>query len=455
MARILLVDDNKTTTLTLSALVQRWGYEPMSAFNGLEALDILAREPVDILVTDLRMPQMDGMELLRQVRVHWPEVVVIVVTAFGHVQNAVEAMQLGAFDFLTKPYDNNELKVKFSRAAAQRDMVLELERMNARIASMEDEAGPETIIGSSAPMQQTFEDIRKAGPTDSTVLILGESGTGKELVARALHDQSPRRDHPFIPVHCAAYAPGVLESELFGHEKGSFTGAIARKIGRLELADRGTLFLDEIGDIPLDIQVKLLRVLQERQYERVGGTQTLALDSRIVAATNQDLETAIGQGRFREDLYYRLNVFSIALPALRERKEDIPELVQVFCRHQAVQRNQPQAGLSQDALQIMLAYDWPGNVRELQNVIERATILADGGPIQAQHLPVALDAGHTAHVALPQEDVDFDEELERFERRLILHAYEQSDRVKARTAKMLGIDRNRLRYKLKKYGIDD
>ena len=459
MAQILIVDDNRTTTQTLCTLTERWGFKAFAAFDGAQALSILEAESIDVLVTDLRMPNMDGMELLRTVRERWPEIIAMVVTAYGSIQTAVEAMQMGAFDFLTKPYDNKELRVKFERAVAQREMVLKLERMNARIASFEDEAGHQLgmgeIVGTSPAMQRVFEDIRKVAPTDSTVLIEGESGTGKELVARAIHAQSPRQGSAFVAAHCAAYAEGVLESELFGHEKGSFTGAVARKMGRLELADEGTLFLDEIGDISPAIQVKLLRVLQEREFERVGGTQTLSFGSRIIAATNQDLHAAIGEGRFREDLFYRLNVFSIVLPPLRERREDIPALVETFCRQQARQLNRPATGLSQRALEVMVAYDWPGNVRELQNVIERAAILSDRGEIDVEHLPVGMDAGRPAHVALPEEDVDFDAEMENFERRLILHAYERSERVKARTAKMLGIDRNRLRYKLKKFGIDD
>ena len=277
------------------------------------------------------------------------------------------------------------------------------------------------------------------------------------MVARAIHRQSPRRDKAFVAAHCPAYAEGVLESELFGHERGAFTGAAARKIGRLELADEGTLFLDEIGDISPAVQVKLLRVLQEREFERVGGTKTIRTDNRTVAATNRDLNAAIATGEFREDLFYRLNVFSIVLPPLRKRREDIPGLIETFCHHQSERLNRKISGLSQRAVEVMMAYDWPGNIRELQNVIERAAIVTESGEIDIDNLPVGVDAGATgtSSVSLPEEDVDFDEEMEQFERRLILHAYEKSDKVKARTAKMLGIDRNRLRYKLKKYGIDD
>jgi DNA-binding NtrC family response regulator len=328
--------------------------------------------------------------------------------------------------------------------------------MNARLSTYEDEVqGMEQLIGSSDAMKRVFDDIRKVGPTDSTVLVLGESGTGKELVARAIHAHSPRCNEGFIAAHCAAYSEGLIESELFGHEKGAFTGATNRKIGRLELAEKGTLLLDEVGEIPAPVQVKLLRVLQERQFERVGGTQTLEMNGRIVAATNKDLSQAIKEGVFREDLFYRLNVFTIELPPLRERKEDIPALVEFFCRVQAQKLNRPAYSLTQRALEGIVSYRWPGNVRELQNVIERAAILAQDGPIDAEHLPVTVESGKPGHVALPEGDVEFDMEMENFERRLILHAYERTDRVKARTAKMLGIDRNRLRYKLKKFGISD
>jgi DNA-binding NtrC family response regulator len=459
MAHILVTDDNRTTTQTLCALAQHWGHRTTAAFDGAEALEVLGREEVDVLLTDLRMPKIDGMQLLEQVRQRWPDTVVIVVTAYGSIETAVEAMKIGAFDFLTKPYDNKELRLKFERAAAQRDMVVKLERMNARIDSYRDDDQrrlvPEGIIGDGPAMRRVFDDIRKVAPTDSTVLILGESGTGKELVARAIHGQNPKRQGDFVAAHCAAYAEGVLESELFGHEKGAFTGAVARKLGRLELAGDGTLFLDEIGDIPANVQVKLLRVLQERRFERVGGTQSLVLDGRIVAATNRDLEAAIRAGDFRQDLFYRLNVFTIHLPPLRDHKEDIPALIEFFCRQQALKLNRPPCTLTQQALEIMTAYDWPGNIRELQNVIERATILAEDDQIATDDLPVSLGSIRPAHVTLPEAEVNFDEEMERFERRLIMHAYERSGRIKAQTAKALSIDRNRLRYKLKKFGIDD
>ncbi len=461
MARILIADDNRTTTTTLATLVERWGHAPLTAFDGREALDIFESMTVDVLVTDLKMPELDGMQLLEQIHQRWPETVVIVVTAFGTIESAVEAMRLGAFDYLTKPYDHDELRAKMEKAVEQQRLLLQLERMNARLAEFEkDTGGFDEIVGTSDVMQKVYDQIDKVAETDSTVLILGESGTGKELVARAIHRHSPRAETGFVAVHCAAYAESLLESELFGHEKGAFTGATSRKIGRLELADGGTLLLDEIGDISSAIQVKLLRVLQEREFERVGSTQTIGFDSRIIAATNRDLEQAISTGDFRQDLYYRLNVFTLQLPSLRERRQDIPTLVGVFLDQQARKRGRDGFDMRPAALAALGQYDWPGNVRELQNVIERATILASDGIVDVEHLPVGVAAGSSSlgddlQIALPQEDVDFDDELERFERRLILHTYERCDRVKAQAARALGIDRNRLRYKMRKYGIDD
>jgi len=459
MANFLIVDDNKTSTNTLCALVKRRGHEALAAYDGQQALSVMETESVDVLVTDLKMPKMDGMQLLKAVRDRWPEVVVIVVTAHGSVEAAVEAMRAGAFDFVTKPLDNNELQVKFQKAVAQREMSAKLERMSARIDSYEaDDAfrhGMGEIIGTSPPMREVYETIEKVAPTDSTVLIYGESGTGKELVARAIHHKSGQAKGPFISVHCAAYAEGILESELFGHERGAFTGAVARKIGRFELADKGTFFLDEVGEIPTGIQTKLLRVIQEKEFERVGGTKTIKVDSRIVSATNKNLREAIKHGGFREDLFYRLNIFSIELPPLRERKEDIGLLVDSFIRRETQRLGHEVSGPTARALHTLIDYDWPGNVRELKNVIERAAVLAGTEPIDIGHLPPMLSVSSTSYVSLPDDDVDFDREMESFEKRLILHAYEKSGRVKAKAAKMLGIDRNRLRYKLEKYGIED
>jgi two-component system, NtrC family, response regulator HydG len=461
MADFLIVDDNKTATDTLCALVRRRGHAAHPAYNGIQALAELKSKPIDVLVTDLRMPEMDGMMLLQTVREQWPELIVVVITAHGSVENAVEAMKLGAFDFITKPLDNNELQVKLQKAVAQREMAVKLERLNARVERFTaDEAhriGMGEIVGTSEPMQRVFESIDKVAPTESTVLILGESGTGKELVAHAIHNRSARAENAFVSVHCASYAEGILESELFGHEKGAFTGAISKKLGRFELADQGTFFLDEVGEIPMNIQTKLLRVLQEKEFERVGGTKPQKANIRIISATNRDLTKSVAEGIFREDLFYRLNVFAIELPPLRKKKQDIPLLVESLLHFEGKRLGVAVKSPTSRALDMMVSYQWPGNVRELRNVIERAIILAGNNPIDLEHLPQAL-SNNTNSVSLlaPIEDnLGFDEKIEAFEKQLILTAYEESGKVKAKAAKQLGIDRNRFRYKLEKFGILD
>jgi len=459
MANFLIVDDNKAAANTLCTLVQRAGHEALPAYDGVQALALIKSTPIDVVVTDLKMPSLDGMQLLKIIREQWPEIIVIVVTAYGNVEAAVEAMKSGAFDFVTKPLDYNELQVKMQKAVAQRALAQQMERLSARLESFEAEDnyrfGMGEIIGASPAMRTVFDAIQKVAPVDSTVLILGESGTGKELVARAIHQQSRRSNGPFVSVHCAAYAEGVLESELFGHERGSFTGAEARKIGRFELADQGTFFLDELGDIPLNIQVKLLRVLQEREFERVGGTKTLKVNIRIVSSTHKDLREAIEKRTFREDLFYRLNIFTIYLPPLRERMEDLPRLIEAFLKRESERLGRPVLGPTARAMEALMSYNWPGNVRELRNAIERAAVLAGEQPIDLVHLPPMMAPLQKSYVELPDEVVEFDKEVENFERRLLLHAYEKAGQNKARAAKMLGIDRNRFRNKLEKYGIKD
>jgi len=337
----------------------------------------------------------------------------------------------------------------------QREMAQQVERLKRALADYEAKPGPAGIVGSSEAMRRVLEAAAQVAPTDANVLILGESGTGKELLARAIHEQSARADGPFVQVHCAAYAEGVLESELFGHERGAFTGATARKLGRFELASGGTFFLDEVGDIPLSTQIKLLRVLQERRFERVGGTQQIEVDIRVVAATHQDLPAAIGAGTFREDLFYRLDVFSLELPPLRSRRDDIPALVRAFVGRESRRLGRAVAGPDDAASATLRRWDWPGNVRELQNVIQRAAILCGDGPITPAHLPAALRERTVAVAPIPPGGLDFDAAITDFERRLVLQAYRQAGGVKAKAARLLGIDRNRLRYKLEKLGIGD
>jgi nitrogen regulation protein NR(I) len=397
--RVLIADDEANLRRVLSAQLARDGYEVATVDDGQAAIEALAfagGRPgggFDVLITDLRMPKVDGMALLRHVSAHHPEVPVIIITAHGTVDTAVEALKMGAFDYVTKPFDQTEIRRVVGKAARTRE--LSEERLGgglplvpeAPVADPEDSPGRFRLIGRSPAMEGVYAVLEKVADTPSTVLVTGESGTGKELIARALHESSSRRDAPFIRVNCAAIPTDLLESELFGYEKGAFTGAVTSKPGRFELADGGTLFLDEVGDIPAAMQVKLLRALQEQEFERVGGIKTLSVDVRLVAATNTDLRKGIEEGRFREDLYYRLNVVHLEVPPLRERTDDIPTLVEHFLRRLEARLGKRVEGLSADALAALRAYPWPGNIRELENVIERCVLFAEGPRIERDDLP--------------------------------------------------------------------
>jgi DNA-binding NtrC family response regulator len=456
MARLLIVDDHKSTADSLAEIGVRLGHEAEAVYDYPEAMAALDRSPFDLLVTDLRLPGASGLDLLTHFVGLHPEGVAMVITAYGSIEKAVEAMRKGAFDFVTKPFTIAEIKVKLEKALAHVAAQREMARMKASLDTLHaDETRRynfNEIVGRSAAMQKVYDTIRKVAASDASVLILGESGTGKELVARAIHFNSARQQGPFIRAHCAAYAEGVLESELFGHEKGSFTGAVNRKIGRFEQAHSGTLFLDEIGDITHNVQVKLLRFLQEHEFERVGGTHTIEVDVRILSATHRDLKELIAKRSFREDLYYRLNVISIYLPALRERPDDIPLLVEHFLRQYAGRG--PVKKIDPEAMVLLTNYHWPGNIRELQNVIERACVLAQGDRVTRDNLPHDI-TGATETLPRLTGPVNFDAEVDKFERDLIKGALVESDYVKARAASLLGIDRNRLRYKMEKFGIED
>ena len=456
MAQVMVVDDHQATADGLAEIISRMSHEVRTFYDSGPALAALDETQFDLVVTDLRLPGASGLDILSHAMDRNPDSVVMVITAYGSIEKAVEAMRKGAFDFVAKPFTYAEMKVKLEKALAQVAVKREMTRIQASLDTLQaDETRRynfNEIIGHSASMQRVFDTIRKVAASDAAVLILGESGTGKELVARAIHFNSPRKDGPFTRAHCAAYAEGVLESELFGHEKGSFTGAMARKIGRFEQAHRGTLFLDEIGDISQNIQVKLLRFLQEKEFERVGGNLTIGVDVRILSATNQDLKEAIARKDFREDLYYRLNVISILMPPLRERPDDIPLLVEHFLRQFAGRG--PKKHISAETMLLLTGYHWPGNIRELQNVIERACVLAHGGEIRVENLPHDLTGATQAPPRLAGP-VDFDSEIEKFEKTLILGALTETSYVKARAAALLGIDRNRLRYKMERYGIED
>jgi two-component system response regulator AtoC len=462
VAHVLVVDDELNIRRVLAAMLKRDGYEVTTAADGEQALAVLARAPVQVVVTDLVMPRLDGLSLLRRVSADYPDVPVIVITAHGTVDSAVAALKAGAFDFITKPFAQEELKKVIAKAARAH----ELERQNVHGPTSEGEKPP--LVGQSPAMRQVYDLIARVADSPSTVLVTGESGTGKELVAQALHRGSSRRDKPLIKVNCAAIPKDLVESELFGYEKGAFTGAVGSKPGRFELADGGTLFLDEIGEIPLEMQVKLLRALQESEFERVGGIKTLRVDVRLIAATNRDLKALIVEGRFREDLYYRLNVVPIALPALRERKEDIPLLVQHFVEKYDQRLGKKVERVDDDALQVLMRYPWPGNIRELENLVERSVLFADGPVIGAAQLPDSLREkvpglpvpiaaiGPLGAIAAPSgasmKEIVRQAQAE-LERELITRALEETGGNVTRAAKRLQISRKSLQVKMKELGL--
>ena len=451
---ILIVDDDKNTREGLARAL-RDNYEVLLADNGEKALALLAGRPVRVMISDLRMPGMDGMALMQRALGQYPRLSVIMLTAYGSVDLAVDAMKHGAADFLQKPVELGELDQRVAKALRTARM----EEENAILREQLDEKfGLESLIGESAPMREVFDVIRQAAPTSATILIQGESGTGKELVAHAVHRLSTRAKGPFVPVHCAALAPTLLESELFGHEKGAFTGATDRGIGRFERADGGTLFLDEVSEIDPGIQTKLLRVLEERKFERVGGRATIEVDIRLITATNRNLRKLADEGKFRQDLFFRLDVVTIALPPLRDRLDDLPLLCSAMLREFAAKDNREVRDLTPDALNVLMQYNWPGNVRELRNTIERMVVLARGDRLSVRDVPPgirqAVEAkGLPAGVALaPAAGV---RPLEEAEKIMILNALRKCDGNKTRAAQELGISRRTLHRKLNQYKVED
>ncbi len=446
---ILVVDDEVRLADVLAAALEDLGYRATAVHSARAALTELERARFDLVLTDLRLPVMDGRALLREVRSRWPEIPVIIITAFAAVRDAVDLVKEGAFDYIAKPFEIDDVSATIRRALRLADVVRDNERLRSEL---EGRYSFDTLIGSSAAFRRVIEQVTEVCETKATVLLNGESGTGKELVAKAIHFNSPRRDKPFIAVNCAAIPETLLESELFGHVKGAFTGALANRTGRFAAADGGTLFLDEIGDMPLPIQAKLLRVIQERSFEPVGATRTQTVDVRLVAATHKDMRQAVDTGSFREDLFYRLNVFPIMLPPLRDRADDIPLLSLHFLAELAESMGKRASGFSPAALAAMTAYDWPGNIRELHNCIERAVIVTKTPTIDATDLPQDLFSTHrrSDRDALPR---DLDAELERIERDFIIEALRRSDGVQVRAAKLLGIAERSLWHRIKKLGI--
>ncbi|MBA2664741.1 MAG: sigma-54-dependent Fis family transcriptional regulator [Bradymonadaceae bacterium] len=441
--RILVVDDEVNARQALVALFEDEGFEVRSAPDGFKALGVLREWECDILLTDWRMPVMDGLALLKKAREHDPQLMCIVMTAFASVESAVEALKSGADDYLTKPLNFEAVELVIGRSMERRNMQRELKVLR------EDRVRTRTpIIGSSPPIQEVVKLAEQVATSRATVLITGKSGTGKELVARLIHDRSTRRDRPFVRLNCASLAESLLESELFGHEKGAFTGANQRREGRFEEADGGTLFLDEVGEIGLSVQVKLLRFLQQREFERVGGNRTISVDVRIIAATNRNLEDEVKSGRFREDLYYRLNVINIKMPALRSRRSDIPLLVRHFATHYAAENEKRITEISPEAMNFLTQYDWPGNVRELENIIERAVVLAEAHKIEAQHLPA--DFGHTIFTIDGQIQIP-GSTLADIEKYALLKTYEATGGNSTETARMLDISVRKVQYRVKEY----
>ena len=441
-----MVDDEPAQRELVGGFLRKQGFEVAEAPDGRTALERFRKEPFDLLLTDQRMPGLSGLELLEAARAVTPAVAVIIMTAYGTIETAVAAIKGGAADYLTKPLNLDELLHRIAQVRERQRLIMENRELRE---ALQERHRVEGIIGESGRMQEVLSLVRRVAGSDATILIQGESGTGKELIARAIHYASPRAGAPLVSVNCAALPETLLESELFGHEKGAFTGAVAARKGRFELADGGSLFLDEIGDLPLHLQVKLLRVLQEREFERVGSSRPVAVNVRLLAATHRDLEALVRAGRFRDDLYYRINVVSISLPPLRERREDIPLLLDHFVEKFSRRNGKRIGGLTREAREALLRYDYPGNVRELENLVERAVILTRDEVIGLEDLPLGVKeregetSGETSLTVL----------VEGLERRMIREALARADGVQTQAAEILGISERVLRYKLKKYGL--
>jgi nitrogen regulation protein NR(I) len=458
VSRVLVVDDEANLRKVLAAMLRKEGYEVAIAENGEVALAEFEKNGADVVITDMVMPKVGGLELLKAVHATRPDVPVIIITAHGTVDSAVEAIKLGAFDYITKPFEQAEIQAVVAKAARTQE---------ANQAHVPPEGKPRTaIVGDSPQVQEIFKIIDKVADSPSTVLITGESGTGKELVATALHDGSSRRDKPLIKINCAAIPKDLMESELFGYERGAFTGAVTSKPGRFELADGGTLFLDEIGEVPIEMQVKLLRVLQESEFERVGGIKTTRVDVRLIAATNRDLAAEVEAGRFRKDLYYRLNVVPLHLPPLRERRSDVPTLVRHFIEKYNKRLNKKIEGIADDAITMLQAYPWPGNIRELENMMERVILFADGPRIEVKDLPEPVRTSLQGAVAQltesPTPEVgetplkDFLKARQaEIEKAFIVQALAKTEGNVTRAAKLLGISRKSLQTKMKEFGLRD
>ncbi|HHT9117817.1 MAG TPA: sigma-54-dependent transcriptional regulator [Candidatus Hypogeohydataceae bacterium YC38] len=450
MEKILIIDDDEGIQFFLGELLRKKGYQTEVATSAETALSKVEKDAFSLILLDVRLPGMSGVDAIRRLRELEPQAPIIIMTAYGTKETALQAIQQGAYDFFTKPIKVDELLCVLRRALEKRQLQLEIAALEERLKKRYEF---ENIIGSSGPMQEVFAMVRKVAVTDSSVIIYGESGTGKELIAQAIHANSPRGNKPFVKLNCVAIPEGLLESELFGHEKGAFTGAVTQKIGKFELANEGTIFLDEIGDMTLATQSKILRVLQEREFERVGGTKTIKVDVRIIAATNKDLKKAVEDKQFREDLYFRLNVVPIQLPPLRERKEDIPPLVEHFLKEASLKVKKEIKSISKDALEVLTEYNWPGNVRELENCIERAAVITEGEFIAKESLPLYLTGPEEARPISQEAGISLDESLAAMEKKLILEALSQAGGIQVKAARLLGITERSLWHRIKKFDI--
>ena len=444
-SRILIVDDEESTRDLFAELLQRWGYDVDQTADGHGALKIAAETHPDVIISDLVMPKLDGLALVRALREEQPDTPVVIITGKGTIDAAVEAVREGVFDFVEKPLDPTRLKVILQRALEKKETLHEMQVLRRRLGQVDSSIG---LVGNSPPMRRAMELVEKVAPSKASVVITGQSGTGKEMVARAIHQLSPRRDKPFIAINCSAIPSTLIESEMFGHERGAFTGADQRRLGAWELADGGTLFLDEVGEIPIELQAKFLRVLEEERLRRLGGKSEILVDVRVVSATNRDLKEEIKSGRFREDLYFRLNVFHINLAPLKERRDDIPVLVQHFIDRFGRDAGKKLQGISPQAMKLLTDYAWPGNIRELRNTLERAVILCGTGTIEPEHLPSELAAGggESAYLKLP-----YGLPLREIEKEYILATLGRLQNNKARTAQALGISEKTLYNKLYRY----
>lgn len=450
--RILVVDDENSLREMLTVLLQRQGYRVDCAQDGLVALERISEHSYDLIISDIKMPKMNGIDLLRRLREQNDEITVIMITAFSSTEEAVEAMKLGAYDYITKPFRNDEIRLVVRKALEQRELKRENLQLKQRLA---ERYSFKSLIGQSPAMIRLTSLLERVAPSSANVLISGESGTGKELVAQALHSGSTRKEHPFVAINCGAIPENLLESELFGHERGAFTGADKKKQGLFETAHRGTLFLDEMGELPMGMQVKLLRVLQEREFRRVGGTSNIPLDIRLIAATNQDLSSNVQQGTFREDLYYRINVVTIDLPPLRERRSDIPLLIQSFYQKKTGGTNYT---IDKKVMELLLNYNWPGNVRELENLVERCLVLGGVETMAVEQLPPQFfqkaECPTTGLTAIPA-GFNLEQWMEEQERQILLLALEQAGGVRTKASELLGISFRSIRYRLEKLGMND